>query len=105
MKLPSLSNYGNSTYFIDALSGWLMRVDNEEKLFRSPSFAGANISCDVIRLRHFVQTGSCEIIFFLPDRGKRRICILQKKMQFIQIFFPPSLLICGQAYVNDDSFI
>ena len=89
MKLPSLSSYGNNTYFIYTLNGWLMCVDNEVKLFRSSSFAGANIGYDVIRLHHFVQTGSCEIVFFLPDRGKWCICILQKKMQFIQIFFPP----------------
>ena len=93
MKLPSLFSYGTGMYFIYALSGWLTCASNEEKLFRSSSFAGANISCDVIRLRHFAQTGSCEIVLFLPDRSKWHICILQKKIQFIQIFFSPSFLI------------
>ena len=54
MKLPSLFSYDTGTYFIYALSGWLTCAGNEEKLFCNSSFTAANISCDVIKLRHFL---------------------------------------------------
>ena len=92
-------------YFIYRLSGWFTRDASGEKLFLGSSFVDANVGYDIIELHHIVRTGSCEIgCFFLLDHDKRRICILQKKMQHIQIFFP-SLLIRSRAYVSGNSFI